>query len=246
MDEGLGPLTNNANTIHLPSFKQRSQIREEEIYNPVGHDTDLVDIRYTRRWSPRPHEDYNPTTPHISQAYTASLYEEDSPPARDIDRAYTPNPIPRFQGRGGEPSSILRNVNINPAHTPSIRQQPSRPDNEYAPPVQDITLEYAPNARRWSHRRGEEQGPIPRDVDANPMNTPNIRQWPRRSNEEYTSPAHNSNSTYAPSIGRSRSLLHRTQEETAFETPKMIKRPKRFSTGTKRGKSRKDLLSREW
>jgi hypothetical protein len=48
MDEGLGPLADNANTMHLPSFKQRSQIREEEVYNPVDHDADPVDILYAR------------------------------------------------------------------------------------------------------------------------------------------------------------------------------------------------------
>jgi hypothetical protein len=198
MDRELGPLADNAHTMHLPSFKQRAQIREEEIYNPVNHDADPAHIPYARQWSS--HEEYNPPIPHISQAYTPSSYEEDNPPVHDIDRAYTPNPMPRFQRRGGEQSPMLRNVDIDPTHTPSIRQWPSRPDDEYDQPVQDITLGYAPNARRWSRRRGEEHSPIPPDVDANPMNTPIIRQWSPRPNEECTSPAHNINTTYAPSI----------------------------------------------
>jgi hypothetical protein len=200
MAERLRPLADNANTTHLPSFKQRSQIREEEIYNPVDDVADHVDIPYARQWSPRPYEEYNPPISHISQAYTPSSYEEDNPPVRDIDQAYIPNPIPRFQRRGGEQNSMLRNVDIDPTHTPSTRQWSPKQENEYAPPVQDITLGYAPNARRLSRRRGEEHSPISRNVDASPMNTPVIRQWSPRPNEEYASPTHDTNTTYAPSI----------------------------------------------
>jgi hypothetical protein len=58
----------------------------------------------------------------------------------------------------------------------------------------------APNARRWSHRRDEELSQITRDVDASHMNTPDFRQLSPIANEECTSPAHNTNTTYAPNI----------------------------------------------
>jgi hypothetical protein len=244
MDEGRGPLAYDGNTMPLPSFKQRSQIREEEVYNPVDHDADSVDVPYARQWSPRPNEDDLPS-PHTSRAYTPSSYGEDNPPVHDIDRAYTPNPRPQFRRRGGEQSSVLRNAETSPTDTPSIRQWSPRPDNEYAPPVQNITPDYAPNARRWSHRRGEEHSPIHRDADANPTDTPSIRQWSPRPNEEYTSPAHNTNTTYAPSIRQETQSFATNSRRESFRNSEDDKRAQEILNRNKEEKiEKRSSLSR--
>ena len=165
MEGGLRRPVDNANTTHRRNFKQSFRVQEEEVYDPNAQDAEPVDIQYARQWSPRPHQEYSPPTPHINRAYTPSAYEENDAATHDDDRAYTPQPMSQLQRRSVGQSS-RPNADLNPTHTPTIRLVSSRPDNEYAPPVQALTSGSAPDYRRWSHRRSEEPGFTPLDVDA--------------------------------------------------------------------------------
>ncbi|KAE9382018.1 hypothetical protein N431DRAFT_476739 [Stipitochalara longipes BDJ] len=166
-------------------------------------------------------------------------------PVQDITSGSASNSKRWSHRRGEEDSTISGDIDAGPTQTPSIRKFSPRQDNECVSSIQDVTPGYALNDRRLPHRRVDERSPIPHNIDASPMNSPNIKQWKSTPNEEYISPVNDTNTTYPPSIIQEPLSFETSRRRDSFRNPDDEKRAQAILSRNKEEKiEKKSSISR--